>query len=285
MRIFLSFFLLVTFISGSFAQENRLSHINDFLYQTREADLYRISHLKYDLLITDYSFDGTEVRAYTADEIAGLQYGMGDETLVIATLSLSIAEDHRWYWTEGDLPEWVDVPDDWDETGRYPVDIANPEWQDILFTFIDKITDAGFDGVYLTDLPEDSPELAYALIFSLADYGRAWDEGFLVIVQGGLDLAIYGEDYFSFINGVMVEGMYYGREGEDIPADEDDILDMETALQAYFEAEIPVFMTAFTTDPAQIADHYARASDIGAIPFATVETLDAMTVNEGFGPD
>lgn len=285
MRFFLSFFLLFTFVPASFAQDNRLSHINDFLYQTHEADLYRISHLKYDLLITDYSFDGRDARAYSIDEIAGLQYGMGDETLVIATVSLSIAEDHRWYWTAGELPEWVDVPDNWVERERYPVDIASPAWQDILFTYIDKITDAGFDGVYLTDLPEDSLELAYALVFSLTDYGRVGDEDFLVIVQDGLELAEEFEDYLSLVNGVMVEGIYYGREGEDIPAHEDDILDMETALQPYFEAEIPVLMTAFTTDPVQIADHYDRASELGAIPFATVETLDAMTVNEGFGPD
>ena len=79
----------------------------------------------------------------------------GRRRLVIAYMSIGEAEDYRFYWRkEWDYrpPVWLgDENPDWD--GNFKVHYWEPEWQEIIFgqenSYLDKILEAGFDGVYL----------------------------------------------------------------------------------------------------------------------------------------
>ena len=76
-------------------------------------------------------------------------------------MSIGEAEDYRWYWDERwirgkkltkNAPTWLDkLNPDW--KGNYKVRYWNEDWQTIICggkdSYIQKIIDAGFDGVYL----------------------------------------------------------------------------------------------------------------------------------------
>jgi len=79
----------------------------------------------------------------------------GGKRMVIAYMSIGEAEDYRYYWQ----PEWDSNPPSWLKgenphwEGNYKVEYWDPLWQQIIFgtdsSYLDKILDAGFDGVYL----------------------------------------------------------------------------------------------------------------------------------------
>jgi len=132
---------------------NFLYLINPGEFETREAFLAAMAATDYDLFVVDaFFFDGP----LTEDEVTLLKIkANGGRRLVISYMSIGEAEDYRFYWN----PAWSDSPPSWmaaenpDWEGNYKVRYWEPGWQAILFgsptSYLDRILDAGFDGVYL----------------------------------------------------------------------------------------------------------------------------------------
>jgi cysteinyl-tRNA synthetase, unknown class len=140
---------------------DRLGKVNNFLYlinnenyPSKESFIYAVLSTNYDLLIMDLFFDGNS--AFSALEISMLkEKANGGSRLVICYLSIGEAEDYRYYWQPGwkaGKPGWLDKENpDWD--GNYKVNYWDPSWQQIIYgndsSYVQKIINAGFDGVYL----------------------------------------------------------------------------------------------------------------------------------------
>jgi cysteinyl-tRNA synthetase len=70
-------------------------------------------------------------------------------------MSIGEAEDYRYYWQsdwEVGNPDWLaEENPDWE--GNYKVKYWDSDWQSIFYgndaSYLKKITDAGFNGVYL----------------------------------------------------------------------------------------------------------------------------------------
>jgi endo-alpha-1,4-polygalactosaminidase (GH114 family) len=71
---------------------------NDFVYQLQRIDLRAIGETKFDLVIIDYSRDGSDARRFTASQISALKDSPGGPKRVLAYMSIGEAEDYRWYW-------------------------------------------------------------------------------------------------------------------------------------------------------------------------------------------
>lgn len=147
------------------AQDPRLAAANDWLYVLQpeaEASIGDIAATGFDVVVLDYSEDGSESGEFTAAEIAGLR---ASGKVVLAYLSIGEAESYRYYFD----PRWIDQPapdpdapswlgptnPDW--AGNYKVRYWQSGWRDVLFgvstgpgiTYLDRIVDQGFDGIYL----------------------------------------------------------------------------------------------------------------------------------------
>jgi len=134
--------------------KNFLYLINPENYNSKSDFINSITSTNYDLLIMDLFFnDGTE---FDSTEINQLKNkANGGKRLVISYMSIGEAEDYRYYWQSSwysNNPSWLDDENpDWE--GNYKVKYWEPEWQKIIFgndsSYLKKILDAGFDGVYL----------------------------------------------------------------------------------------------------------------------------------------
>ena len=70
-------------------------------------------------------------------------------------MSIGEAEDYRYYWQSSwkiGSPDWIEKENpDWE--GNYKVKYWEKGWQDIIYgnndSYLKKILDTGFDGVYL----------------------------------------------------------------------------------------------------------------------------------------
>ncbi len=137
-----------------------IDSVKNFLYLldpealgTKTAFIDAITATDYDLLITD-AFYGDEL--FTPADMEALRVkANGGKRLVVAYMSIGEAEDYRYYWQD----DWKKHPPSWmanenpEWEGNYKVKYWEKEWQEIIFgnedSYLQKILDAGFDGVYL----------------------------------------------------------------------------------------------------------------------------------------
>jgi uncharacterized protein (TIGR01370 family) len=133
---------------------------DDWLYQLTgpggvDLDLAPLAETDYDMFVIDYSADGDHWGEFTAAQVAALQDSRGGDRPVLSYLSIGEAENYRFYW--GDVPGGVLGPANPDWPDNYPVRYWDAGWQEIFLGgntaigagYLDRIIDAGFNGVYL----------------------------------------------------------------------------------------------------------------------------------------
>jgi cysteinyl-tRNA synthetase len=134
--------------------QNFLYLINPDTHTSKANFLEEVRGTNYDVIIIDLFFD--ELDELTFDDVASLKVkSNGGSRLVISYMSIGEAEDYRFYWQM----EWKSSPPSWmerenpDWPGNFKVRYWEEEWQDIIYgnagSYLKKILDAGFDGVYL----------------------------------------------------------------------------------------------------------------------------------------
>ncbi|GFM35332.1 MJ1477/TM1410 family putative glycoside hydrolase [Desulfovibrio psychrotolerans] len=120
-----------------------------WVYWLQGVDPQSIASSASDLAVVDYSVDGTDAGAFTRADVALMQRG---GRRVLCYFSIGEAESYRFYWNKA----WRDAPPpfmgaenpDWPE--NYKVRYWHEQWWDMaLRPYLDRIVDAGFDGVYL----------------------------------------------------------------------------------------------------------------------------------------
>jgi cysteinyl-tRNA synthetase, unknown class len=136
--------------------KNFLYLLNPEQYETKDEFISAVQQTDYDLVILDYYF--TEEEIFLKVDIETLKTkNNGSACLIIAYMSIGEAEDYRYYWQESwgkksTRPEWI-VEENPDWEGNYKVQYWNPEWQAIIAdgenSYLKKIINTGFDGVYL----------------------------------------------------------------------------------------------------------------------------------------
>jgi cysteinyl-tRNA synthetase len=133
--------------------KNFLYLLNGENYSTKQEFISAVCSTDYDAVIMDLFYEGEQ---FTREELEQMRFkNNGGRRILICYMSIGEAEDYRYYWQ----PEWNTHKPSWlgEENpfwpGNYKVDYWNPEWQAIIFgnenSYLQKIIDTGFDGVYL----------------------------------------------------------------------------------------------------------------------------------------
>ena len=278
-------------------RSSRLSGVNDFLYQLQGLDLSAVGQTAYDLVVMDYSADGSKTGELTNAQIASLKHSPGGEKIVIAYISIGEAEDYRLYWQSGmkpGNPVWLDVENpDWQ--GNYKVHYWHPEWQNIIFGYIDRLLAAGFDGAYLDiidayeyydDQGRDSAALEMVgFVAAIATYARERDPDFLIIPQNASELATLIPIYLNIVDGIGQEDIYYGYDDDDQLTPPAVTAELEVDLDIFKKAGKVVLTIDYADTPEHVEDAYAKSRIKGYVPFVTVRDLDELTINPAQEPN
>ena len=132
---------------------NFLYLINPEKFASKSAFISALAQTDYDVIIMDCFFNE---QILSAAEIASLKIKKnGGVRLVISYLSIGEAEEYRYYWNSAwkkNPPAWLEEENpDW--PGNFKVRYWDESWQKIIYggpdTYLDKIINAQFDGVYL----------------------------------------------------------------------------------------------------------------------------------------
>jgi endo-alpha-1,4-polygalactosaminidase (GH114 family) len=83
----------------------RLVDVQTWAYQLQHVDPFDFTGDSFDLLVIDYSRDGTDAQAFSARDVAALRSRPSQpDRIVLAYLSIGEAEDYRYYWQDA----WID---------------------------------------------------------------------------------------------------------------------------------------------------------------------------------
>lgn len=276
-----------------------LPDVNEWLYQLQNIDLDAIGKKKFDLIVMDYSRDGSDEYAFTKSEIEALKNSAGGNKVVISYISIGEAEDYRYYWKafwkdnppsflEAENPEWE---------SNYKVRYWEKEWQDIIFgsnsSYVDKIISAGFDGIYLDIIDayeyfEEKGRTTAAremveFVRAISEYCKL-DKGlpdFLIIPQNGEGLSVH-QDYLDAVDGLGKEDLFY--DGNDKQSMES--VNFSIQLIDNFKKTGKIVLSVdYCTNTKTIDNYYSKSIEKGYIPYSTIRDLDKLTINLGHEPD
>ena len=208
-----------------------LAHAGSWHYQLQNVDLDKISTVDADVVVVDYAKAGV---ALTKDEVARLKVRPGGKPrIVLSYLSVGEAEEKRFYWDPSwtadpaTRPSWVHMNNcAW--PGAWAVQFWQDGWKQIIYrgdgSYLRKIIEAGFDGVYLdrVDMFEDFPQVKSVrpsarqdmidLVTDLAQTARTIKPGFLVLPNNGIGL-LTDRTFRRAIDGLGMEELLYSEKG------------------------------------------------------------------------
>lgn len=191
-----------------------------------------LSAIQRSHFVIDYSYDGSDANAWTTDEINQLKNHYPKK--IISYISIGEAEKYRYYWKNEwknpkKRPSFIDQENPhW--TGNYKVHYWDPNWQKIVFDYLDRIISAGFDGIYmdivdayeyyeydsendLWDSHRVNPDTQnsyrddmISFISKIRAYSKKKNPDFILIAQNGVTL-LENTQYTKVIDGIGVEDL------------------------------------------------------------------------------
>ncbi len=207
--------------------------INSWAYQLQCPRVANLAESPYDLLVIDYSKDGSDTNRLFARDIEILHTC---KKTVLCYLSIGEAEAYRFYWHKDwkDTPPRFLGPENPDWAGNYKVEYWQEEWWEKgLQPYLDRILEAGFDGVYLDivdgywfwheqgmDVQATANDMVQ-LIKRIADYTRSKaGKNFIICPQNGMSVfkdcsKKYATVYLNTINMVGLESLLYNTHTND----------------------------------------------------------------------
>jgi cysteinyl-tRNA synthetase, unknown class len=276
-----------------------LSDVRAWGYQLQNIDSKRVPDAV-DMLVVDYSRDGSDAAAFKAADVEALRRRPGGKRrIVLCYLSIGEAENYRYYWK----PSWNTRPPDWlgaenaSWKGNFEVHFWKPAWQRTFFDpnppdqswlervkrifapplvpYLDRIIEAGFDGVYLDRVdayekvaegrPQGRQEMV-DFVSGLASYAKTRRPGFMVVPQNGEELLADGR-YRAAIDGVAKEDLFFGVTGETIANAPDETRHTIALLNRAKADGRPVFVIEYDLDASR---QRALVADLGGLGYVSV---------------
>jgi cysteinyl-tRNA synthetase len=273
--------------------------VDNWLYQLQgyeESTLETIGDTTFDLIVMDYSQSGDESGEWTAEQIDALKQSTGGPKKVVSYLSIGEAEDYRFYWQQAwqpNNPSWI-VSENPIWPGNFVVEFWNEQWQDIVFGYLDRIIDQGFDGAYL-DLVDVHEQFNGRMddmvdfVIEIATYARAnspLGNEFAIFPQNAENLADPDEnprwqEYLAAVNGLGKEETYF--EATNAPTSSDDRMYTQINLDRFLTTGPWGFGLVLAVDYANqvaaIDEAYQLGTAKGYVSYVTHVDLDRITFN------
>ena len=282
--------------------DNDARHYNGpgyWAYQLQDIDPRTISRDDFQIYVIDYSQDGSESGEFSPDDLRTMKsYG----STILAYISIGEAESYRFYWNDA----WTSNSTDWlgpenpEWEGNYAVKYWYPEWQSIIYLYLDRIIAQGFDGVYLDKVDEYeywsydtglmSEEKAAGLmaefIVNITQYCRekAGDD-FIIVPQNGEGILQYAPWLLDYVNGWAAEDVFYnGTERNPPSIIQERTLWLDKVVESgKFVLSVDYVYSGNSSSLDKVRDYYSQAESRGYMPYAAMEDreLDEIVYIKG----
>jgi cysteinyl-tRNA synthetase, unknown class len=265
--------------------------VRNWAYQLQGADPREIAASPFDLVVIDYSRDGSEKGAYALNEVQAMQRKADRRTrVVLSYMSIGEAEDYRYYWKpqwKTELPAWLGEENpDW--PGNYKVRYWTPEWQALIFghpnAYLDKIIAAGFDGVYLDIIDafeyyESAHPTAAGdmvdFVVALSAYAKSKKPDFLIFPQNG-EILLESSRYLAAVDGIGKEELFYTGNENSHPNTKLEIDGSMKQLEHAAATGKLVLTVEYLINCRHIRDYRKRAAEAGFLTYVAHRSLEIL---------
>lgn len=226
-----------------------------------------IATAPFDVKVVDiYNNSGS---LFTPAEVSLMGGGPGS-ALLLGYFSIGEAETYRDYFTT--IPTAIIGPENPQWQGNFQVAYWTAEWRTVATAYLDKVLAAGYDGIYFDVVDEyqqawaktNAPggaigaEQAMAdLVAYLADYAHARNPAFKIWANNAEEL-LTNQTYFSHIDGMFKENLYYTDTGSKQPLSE--VQWSLGLLSPMIAAGKDVIAIEYVSTAAKVADVEAQAA-------------------------
>lgn len=270
-----------------------LSSVTSWGYQLQNLTVAKAAASPFDLLVVDYSKDGSDATALKPDEVALLKRKPdGSRRLVVAYLSIGEAESYRYYWKAAwtrDKPSWL-LGENPDWEGNYSVCFWDPEWQSLMFgnpaAYLDRIMAQGFDGIYLDkcDVTEDLRQHfkeafrsrsdvdgdMTAFVQRLSSYAKAKRPGFIVMMQNAETL-LERPALRAAIDAMGKEELLFGLDAAERANSKGEVAWSRDLLNLMQNDGKPIFCVEYLENPAKIREAMQETKQFGYILYVAAK--------------
>lgn len=260
-----------------------------------------------EVLVVDYSRDGTDRRAWDPEDMERLATGAGSKRrILLAYLSIGEAEGYRFYWRR----HWRYLPPPWlgaenkEWKGNHAVQYWHPDWQRLVLDpgtsllarlsemhltwmkpYLDRILEAGFDGVYLdrVDAFLEHPQRKSAeremisFVQRISAYAKARKPGFLVVPQNGEELLRFDE-FRRAIDGFAKEDLFYGIAHDETENPRAEVEKSAALLARARSVGLPVFLVEYVGGSERQTRVREEARRRGLVPLFAGRELNGPPV-------
>ncbi len=277
--------------------------VNDWTYYLQDISVDSILQSGFDVVVMDYSRDGTQEGEFSSVEIGRVRES---GIIHLAYVSIGEAEDYRFYWDTS----WYSKPPSWmgpenpEWPGNYAVRYWEDGWKDIVFSYLDRVIAQGFAGVYLDKVDEfefwsdslgegDAAIRMLQFIREISLYARQEaGDSFLIVLQNGEGLLAWDDgSLLRTISGWAVEDLFYMGTS---PADSEWVEERLRYLESVVSSGLTVLVVDYVDDGSghggenleRIEDFTRRAMDRDLIPYAAMSDRELNEINiiEGIQP-
>jgi cysteinyl-tRNA synthetase len=258
-------------------------------YHLDKVEVDRIARSDADLLVIDYAKEEGST-PLSREEVQRLKIkANGQRRLVIAYMSVGEAESYRFYWrrdwTEDDMPGWH-VAENCAWPRNHMVRYWHDGWKDIIYrgrrSYLARVIEAGFDGVYLDRVDvywEQQTERTTAradmidFVTEMAAAARRQKPGFIFIAQNAEDL-LFEKRYRDVIDGLGKEDLLYGLDGTGKRNSSRQIETSLAGIRALRADYKPVFAVEYLPKQELIASARRELLGLGLVPTFADRSLD-----------
>jgi cysteinyl-tRNA synthetase, unknown class len=257
-------------------------------YQLTNYDLEKLNKVEADVFVIDYALEGGKV-PMSREQVERLKKKPdGSRRYVISYMSIGEAEEYRYYWQEGwktQKPVWLG-PENCAWPKAHAIRYWRDEWKDISFrkpdSYIKRIIDAGYDGVYLDRVDmydwfkkENANSRAEMIKYmvELSTQAKTWKPGFFILPQNAEEL-MSDRAYRRAIDGMGKEEFLHSGSETGKRNPEGDIASTYSHLSHLLWAYKPVFAVEYVLTREAIAKSEAELRSLGIVPTVQTRGLD-----------
>ncbi|MGI9387694.1 MAG: MJ1477/TM1410 family putative glycoside hydrolase [Methyloligellaceae bacterium] len=269
-----------------------LQRVKSWGYQLQALDVDDIARSSHDLVVIDYSLDGTDQKKFTKTQLSALkQKPDGGKRIILAYLSIGEAENYRYYWRSS----WKKAPPNWlakenpEWRGNFLVKYWKPAWQKLIFgnekSYLSRIIAAGFDGVFLdrvdaydhwTRSRATARNDMINFVDRLSHDAKKRQQGFLVFVQNAEEL-LSDADYRNQLDGVVKEDLFFGAQSHTNRNSKSLVRAHIKHLRLARDHGLPVLVVEYLTSfPERASQAVQEIRDLGFIPYISNRPLDTL---------
>jgi cysteinyl-tRNA synthetase len=253
----------------------RPSLVKSWRYQLQNINPAEIANSSADLVVVDFSSNDGPFSKAQVERMQ--QKPDGSRRLVLSYMSIGEAETYRWYWSQRssswlgrENPKW---------RGNYGVRFWNRAWQEIIFSYTDRILAAGFDGVYLDKVDEFETmghrEDMVEFVARIAARAKSQRSDFLVVSQNG-DQLLSDNKFRSAIDGFAREDLFYGEDSDGKRNAPSSIRESVARLKMLAAEGKPVLVVEYPRNDDQARIARREISEQGFIGLMARRSLSAL---------